>query len=75
MASFVLSSVATSAPVVRVVSGPRVRVAAVPARGVSLRDVSAAAKKSVGDLTEADLKGKVCRAALLPLRRGRTGGI
>jgi len=59
MASFVLSSVATSAPVVRVVSGPRVRVAAVPAHGVSRRDVSAAAKKSVGDLTEADLKGKV----------------
>ena len=72
MAAFMLTASPATAPVARVAATGRAPAQRV-STGVTRRNVAAAAKKSVGDLTEADLKGK---ARYLPTgtaiaRRGR----
>ena len=66
MAAFMLTASPATAPVVRVAATGRAPAQRVAAPGVSRRNVSAAAKKSVGDLTEADLKGKARSSLRLP---------
>jgi hypothetical protein len=70
MAAFIMTASPATGSVVRVAATGRAPAQRVAAPGVSRRNVSAAAKKSVGDLTEADLKGKARRSLAWPLSHG-----
>lgn len=60
-----LTASPATAPVARVAATGRAPAQRV-STGVTRRNVAAAAKKSVGDLTEADLKGKARSSLRLP---------